>query len=58
MWYIYTTEYYYFVVIIIILPHCAAVDWLGMEPVPPAVEAWSLNHWITREVLQWNIIQP
>ena len=23
----------------------------GIEPVPPALEAWSLNHWITREVL-------
>ena len=22
----------------------------GTEPVPPAVEAWSLNHWTTKEV--------
>ena len=22
----------------------------GIKPVPPAVEAWSLNHWTTREV--------
>ena len=22
----------------------------GIEPAPPAVEAWSLNHWATREV--------
>ena len=22
----------------------------GIEPVPPAVKAWSLNHWTTREV--------
>ena len=22
----------------------------GIQPVPPAVEAWSLNHWTTREV--------
>ena len=21
-----------------------------IEPMPPAVEAWSLNHWTTREV--------
>ena len=21
-----------------------------MEPVPPAVEAWSLDHWTTREI--------
>ena len=26
------------------------VPWPGIEPVPPAVEAWSLNHWTTREV--------
>ena len=23
---------------------------LGIEPVPPKVEAWSLKHWIAREV--------
>ena len=23
----------------------------GIEPVPPAVEVWSLNHWTMREVL-------
>ena len=22
----------------------------GMEPVPPALEAWNLNHWTTREI--------
>ena len=22
----------------------------GIKPMPPAVEAWSLNHWTTREV--------
>ena len=22
----------------------------GIEPVPPAVEAWRLNHWTAREV--------
>ena len=22
----------------------------GIEPVPPELEAWSLNHWTTREV--------
>ena len=26
------------------------VPLLGMEPVPPPVEAWSLNHWTAREV--------
>ena len=24
--------------------------WPGMEPASPALEAWSLNHWTTREV--------
>ena len=23
----------------------------GLEPMPPAVEAWSLNYWTAREVL-------
>ena len=23
----------------------------GIEPIPPAVEGWSLNHWTAREVL-------
>ena len=35
-------------------PHCAACGILvpqpGIEPVPPAVEAWSPNHWTAREV--------
>ena len=26
------------------------VPWPGIESVPPAVEAWSLNHWTAREV--------
>ena len=26
-----------------------SVSWPGIEPVPPAVEAWSSNHWTTRE---------
>ena len=26
------------------------VPWLGIEPTPPPLEAWSLNHWTTREV--------
>ena len=25
------------------------VPWPGSEPVPPALETWSLNHWSTRE---------
>ena len=35
-------------------PHCVAcgilVPRLGIEPVPHASEAWSLNHWTAREV--------
>ena len=27
------------------------VPQLGTEPMPSAVEAWSLNHWANREVL-------
>ena len=34
--------------------HCEAcgafVPQPGMEPVPPALAVWSLNHWATREV--------
>ena len=26
------------------------VLWSGIEPMPPAVEMWSLNHWTIREV--------
>ena len=26
------------------------VSWPGIEPAPPAVEVWSLNHWTSREV--------
>ena len=34
-------------------PRCTAcgilLPWPGIEPMPPAVEAWSLNHWTTTE---------
>ena len=26
------------------------VPWSGIEPMPPAVEAWNLNHWTAKEV--------
>ena len=29
----------------------------GIEPVPPAVEAWSLNHWTAREVPEFLMFQ-
>ena len=28
----------------------------GIDPVPPALEAWSLNHWTTREVSNMCIL--
>ena len=35
-------------------PHCVACGILvlqpGIKPVPPRVEVWNINHWITREV--------
>ena len=42
-------------VLCIYLPHCTASKILvprpGVEPVPPPVEAQSLNHWSPRESL-------
>ena len=42
-------------------PHCVAcvilVPWPGIEPMPPAVEAWSLNHWTAREVLTFFFVK-
>ena len=44
-----------FYFILIFWLHCVAcgilVPWPGIESVPPAVEAWSPNHWTAREVL-------
>ena len=33
------------------MTHGILVPQPGMEPMPPAVEVWSLNHWTFREVL-------
>ena len=33
------------------------VLWPGWEPVPPAVEAWSSNHWAAREVLIATLLE-
>ena len=30
--------------------HVDSVSQRGIKPTPPAVEAWNLNHWTTREV--------
>ena len=39
-----------FYLFIFILWLCC-VAWPGIKPEPPALQVWSLNHWITREVL-------
>ena len=33
------------------------VPQLGIEPMPLALEAWSLNHWTSREVPVTNIFK-
>ena len=42
------------------LPCCGArgilVPQSGIEPTPPAVEAWSLNHWTPRKVPRYNLM--
>ena len=34
------------------------VPWPGIRPVPPEVQARSLNRWTTREVLCWTLLNP
>ena len=34
------------------------VPWPGIEPAPLALEAWSLNHWATREFPLYNYFKP
>ena len=36
------------------MPCGISVPQPGIEPMPPALEAGNLNHWITREVLCWH----
>ena len=52
------SNFFFFFFGLLVWPHCAACGILvpqpGIEPVPPAVEAQSLNHWTAREV-QVNI---
>ena len=31
--------------------HGISIPQPGIQPMPPSEEAWSLNHWTTREVL-------
>ena len=35
-----------------------SVSYPGIEPTPPALEAWSLNHWTPREVPEYNLLLP
>ena len=42
-------------------PHHAECGILGparIEPKPPALGAWSLHHWATREVSKWFFLVP
>ena len=32
------------------------VPWTGIEPMPPALEVWSINHWTAKEVPPSHII--
>ena len=47
--------------IFILWPHCVAsgilVPWPGIELESPALEAWSLNHWTTREAPNIRIVR-
>ena len=33
------------------------VPWPGIEPEPPALGAWSLSHWTTREVPELHTLK-
>ena len=48
-----TYFFFFFFFLLFWLLHAACgilVLWLGNEPAPPELEAWSLNHWTTRQV--------
>ena len=53
-----TISLFFFFFQFIFCPHCEACGILvprpGIEPIPPAVEARSLNHWTAREVLAFG----
>ena len=36
--------------------HRVLAPWSGIEPMPPALKVWSLNHQTTREVPQYSVI--
>ena len=41
---------YYFSIVLCHMACGILVPWAGIEPMTPALEVWSLNHWTTREV--------
>ena len=43
-----TTIFFFLTLLGLKLPHVGSSSWI--EPRSPALEAWSLNHWTTREV--------
>ena len=51
-----------FIYLFIYWPHLVAcgilVPWPRIEPVPPALEVWSLNHWTAREVPEVTLYPP
>ena len=54
--FIYLKPYIFFIFIFGSAAACGTlVPWLGIEPVPPAVEVRSLNHWTAREVPQTHL---
>ena len=42
--------YLFWVRWVLLVAHGILVPQPGIEPMPPALEVWSLNHWTTREV--------
>ena len=54
----YRTLYFYLFIFCHTIQHAGIlVPRPGIEPLPPAVEAWSPNHWITREVPLQDILK-
>ena len=50
---------FFFFFLATLCPACGIlVPWPGIEPVPPAVKAWSLNHWTAREVPVYLVLNP
>ena len=54
--------WFYFIIFKIFWPCYAAhgifIPWAGIEPRPPALEAWNLNHWTVRQVTNMLVSWP